>query len=166
MKKFKLTIEIQTSDKITPDDFQLIEDDVLDGYVITRDHRLGDPTHTFHIKSARIENISGVETDRKKILIHEIKRIIEDWGATTSCDLQLDSSPCLNSIGNGKNNVCELIEYFNHDGVGTVTYQDELELDENDYPYEDLSLDILEEIANIMEDYDVDMTKTMERCKD
>ena len=163
MKKFKLTIIVSTEDGIMKDSFRLLDHDVIDGFELTRDGE--DITEEFKLKEAYIDSVKEMETDERKLKIQEIKRIIEEWGPTTSCKLQLGSSPCLNSIGNNKNNVCELIEYFNHDGVGAITYRDDLELDENDYSYEDLSDDILDEISNIMENYDVDMTKTMERAK-
>jgi len=95
--------------------------------------------------------------------ISRILSILENWGNTTSGELQLDHSPCKSSIGEGKTAIVELVEYFNHSDVGTIVYQDEQELDENSYNYEDLSDDLLDEILNIMENYDVDMEKTMRR---
>jgi hypothetical protein len=91
--------------------------------------------------------------------ITRIKEIIGNWGSTTSCELELDCSPCLNSIGNGKNNVSQLVEYFNADDVTAVTYQDELELGDEDIKYEDLDDAILNEIAGILEIYDLKMIK-------
>jgi len=163
MKKFKLTIIVSTEDDITKDDFRLLYHDVIDGFELTRDGE--ELTEEFKLKEAYIDSVLEMETDERKLKIQEIRRIIEEWGATSSCELELEASPCLNSMGNGKRNVSELIESFNHDGVGTVVYQDELELDENDYTYEELSDEIIDEISDIMEQYDVSMTKTMNRCK-
>lgn len=98
--------------------------------------------------------------------ISEIKRIIGEWGSVTSSELQLESSPCINSIGNGKNNVSQLIEHFYNDGVDAVTYHDEIELGEEYFNYEDLSDEIIDEIYFIMEEYEADMLKTMKRCQD
>jgi hypothetical protein len=103
---------------------------------------------------------------KREKTIARIKHILEEWGNTTAGELQLDHSPCKNSIGEGKSSVVELVEYFNHTDVGTIVYQDEQELDENFYSYEELDDDLLDEIANIMENYDVDMTKFMKRCAD
>jgi hypothetical protein len=103
---------------------------------------------------------------KREKTIARIKHILEEWGNTTSGELNLDHSPIKNSIGEGKSGVVELVEYFNHTDVGTIVYQDEQELDENFYSYEELDDDLLDEIANIMEDYDVDMTKFMKRCAD
>jgi hypothetical protein len=95
--------------------------------------------------------------------IKRIKAILGDWGGTK---LELDCSPCINSIGNGKNNVSQLIERFNVDSVTAITYHDELELGEEDIDYEDLSNELLDEILNIMEEYDVSMSKTIDKCRD
>jgi hypothetical protein len=95
----------------------------------------------------------------KEIVIKRIKRIIEDWGSTTACELELDHSPCINSIGNGKNNVSQLIEHFNADTVTAVTYHDELELGEEDIKYEDLDDYILDEVSEIIENYNLKMKK-------
>jgi hypothetical protein len=86
--------------------------------------------------------------------IVEIKRIIAEWGMVTTYELELDHSPCINSIGNGKNNVSQLVEIFNSDHVIAVTYQDELELGEEEIAYEDLSEDIINEIYEIIKEYD------------
>jgi|APFre7841882654_1041346.scaffolds.fasta_scaffold613078_1 hypothetical protein len=96
---------------------------------------------------------------KKEKKIQRIKEIIGNWGGTTACELELDHSPCINSIGNGKNNVSQLIEYFNAKDVTAVTYQDELELGEEDILYEDLDDDILEEVLEIIEIYDLKMEK-------
>jgi hypothetical protein len=95
--------------------------------------------------------------------IRRILSVLENWGNTTSGELRLDHSPCKSSIGEGKTAVVELVEYFNRTDIGTIVYQDEQELDENNYNYEELSDDLLDEILNIMENYDVDMEKTMRR---
>ena len=97
--------------------------------------------------------------------IGRIKSIIENWGSTTSGELALEASPCVNSLAGG--DVCELVESFNLDDVDTVVYDRKgNELDYNSYTYEELSEDIIDEIFDIMENYDVDMEKTMERCRD
>ena len=102
----------------------------------------------------------------KKEKIERIHQIMDEWGSTTSGELELESSPCINSIGNGKNNVSQLVEYFYRNYVTTITYHDEHELGENDIFYEDLSDDILDEILNILEEYDVSMTKLMNSTRD
>lgn len=97
--------------------------------------------------------------------ITEIKRIIAEWGSTTTCELELDSSPCINSIGNGKNNVSQLVEHFNAKDVTAVTYHDELELGEEDIAYEDLSEDLIDEIYQVIKQYDLAQIKLYDSIK-
>ena len=95
--------------------------------------------------------------------IRFIKRVIEDWGATSCSELELDHSPSLNSTGNGGGNVCELVEQFNADGVESIVYDDEIELEYNNYAYEDLDDDIIDEIVFIIEEYEAQSMKDEER---
>jgi len=99
-------------------------------------------------------NIDGIHQNDKARKIAVIKRIIEVWGETTACDLELDSSPCLQSIGTNKLNISILVEEFNADSVATITYLNESDLGYDDYKYEDLSYDIIKEIYEIMLDYE------------
>lgn len=99
-------------------------------------------------------NIDGVHMHTKTSQIAVIKRIIEVWGETTSTDLELDSSPCLNSINNGHVNVSELVEGFRPDGVDTITCQGENVLYYSHYSYEELSDGIIVDIHKIMLDYE------------
>lgn len=103
-------------------------------------------------------------TDERTEKIKRIKDILAVWGATSTSELELDHSPCKNSIGNGKSNVSELIEQFDANGVSAVTYNDEQEIGWNDYNYEDLEDYLLDEIAEIMDEYEADMLKTEKRC--
>lgn len=89
--------------------------------------------------------------------IAEIKRIIKVWGSTTTCELELDSSPCIMSVGN-KTNVSQLIEGFNEDDVDVVSYVNETEVSDDTLEYEELSDEIIDEIHSIMEDYETDKT--------
>jgi hypothetical protein len=106
-----------------------------------------------------------MKAKEKEKLIRKIKRILEEWGNTTSGELQLDHSPLKNSIGESKTAIVELVEYFNHTDVGTIVYQDEQELDENFYSYEELDDELLYEIENIIANYEVDMLKTEKRSQ-
>jgi hypothetical protein len=95
--------------------------------------------------------------------IRYIKKVLNDWGNTSCCELELDHSPSLSSIGNGDSNICELVEQFDVDGVETIVYDDDIELEYNHYSYEDLSDDILDEIYDIMEKYETISLKDEER---
>lgn len=93
-----------------------------------------------------------------------IKKVIKEWGPTSSFECNLDHSPCVNSLGDG--DVCELIEKFNSDDVETIIYDRHgEEIDYWDYRYEDLSEDLIDEISNIMENYEADMLRTEKRSQ-
>ena len=94
---------------------------------------------------------------KKKKMIEEIKLVIGTWGITSASELELGSSPCINSIGNGKNNISQLVEHFNFDGVTAITYHDEIELGEEEILYEDLKKPIIKEIYKIMLNYEETM---------
>jgi len=87
--------------------------------------------------------------------IKEIKEIIMVWGSVVMGELTFcDHSPCISSIGNGKNNVSQLIEGFRLEYVQAITYQDELELGEDFINYEDLSDELIDEIHGILKEHD------------
>ncbi len=98
--------------------------------------------------------------------IVEIKRIISKHGVTTSGELGLESSPCVGSIGSGLNQVIQLVEGFYEKDVIAISYHRDQELGEECIDYEDLPEDVIDEIHTIMEEYDVDMDKTMEKIRD
>jgi hypothetical protein len=102
----------------------------------------------------------------KEKQITRIKSIITEWGSTTSGELCLESSPCVNSIDAGKHGIVQLIEGFNANDVDTVTYDDEIELSEDSIAYEDLSEELIDEIYNIIEEYENDNIKSFDSCKD
>lgn len=110
-------------------------------------------------------NLDGIHQHDREAHISYIKKVIKEWGSTSCVELELDHSPCLNSVGSGKNNVSELVEQFNADSVESVIYQDELTLGYENYSYEDLSDDIIDEIYVIMQNYEADMLKTEKRCE-
>lgn len=98
----------------------------------------------------------------KTELIDKIKTIIATWGIVNSGELNLDCSPCYATIGNS----VSLVEKFNRNDVDIVTNLDGQEIDEFSKDYEELEQDLLTEILTVLENYDVDMQKTMERCED
>lgn len=54
-KKFKLTIVVETTDDFEQDEFTLIEDDVIDGFQVTRNSE--NITDEFKMNVAYIQNI-------------------------------------------------------------------------------------------------------------
>jgi hypothetical protein len=107
-------------------------------------------------------NTDGIDYDSKAQKIAYIKKVIGDWGSTSCCERERDHSPSMNSLAGGR--VCELVEDFQLDCVGTVVYDDDNEVDWNNYNYDELSDEVLDEIVEIMEDYEADMLKTEKRC--
>lgn len=91
-----------------------------------------------------------------------IKKVIGEWGSTSCCERERDHSPSMNSLAGGR--ICELVEQFNVNGVETVVYDDENDIDYFNYTYDELPDDIIDEIVEIMEDYEADMLKTEKRC--
>ncbi len=105
------------------------------------------------------------EVDKKTEKILRIKEIVREWGATTTAELEADSSPCISSSGTNKMNVSTLVEGFNLNNVKIVTYNNETEIAEDNIPYENLTEDVIDDILYLLEDYDTDNYKTMQRCQ-
>jgi hypothetical protein len=91
--------------------------------------------------------------------ISEIKRIIREWGSTSCAELETESSPCIKTIGNGRNNISQLVETFYVNSVEAVTYQDDTIIAWDNFDYEELSEDIINEIYEIIEQYEVSNIK-------
>jgi len=101
------------------------------------------------------------ETERLQ-KIEYIKRVLSNWGMTTTAELELESSPVFNNVS-GK--VCALVEEFTQDYVRVITYDDEIIITEDDVPYEDLSDDLIDEIYEIIDQYDVAQQKLHDSCR-
>lgn len=110
-----------------------------------------------HLTSISIANDSNQKAEK----IKKIKDILTVWGGTSCAERELNELPCLNSIGT----ICEYIEEFNADGVETVVCQDDKILSYFNYDYEKLPEEIIDEILEIVEDYETDMLKTEKRCQ-
>lgn len=61
MKTLEVTIKLKVSDDIDMDDIILKEDDVIDGYQLTRNGYDEDLTETFKIKSGAITSIKQIK---------------------------------------------------------------------------------------------------------
>ena len=111
-------------------------------------------------------NVDGIDFNSRTQREEDIKRIkdvIITWGATSCVERERDHSPSLNSLAGGR--VCELVEQFHADGVETVVYDDDNEVDWNTYRYEELPDDVIAEILEIIDEYEADMLKTEKRCQ-
>lgn len=106
----------------------------------------------FNNTADELEEFDLLEDRSEKI--RYIKNVLSDWGSTSCAELERDHSPSLNSMGNGNSNICELIENFSVDGVETVVYDDEVEVEYNVYNFENLADNVIDEIRDIMEEYE------------
>lgn len=102
-------------------------------------------------------------SEDKSEKIRYIKKVLDTWGGTSTSELELDHSPSLNSMAGG--NIAELVEEFTVDGVSAVTYDDDMEIGWNDYSYDELPDDVIDEIVEIMENYEADQEQTAKRCE-
>lgn len=98
---------------------------------------------------------------KKTIVIENIKKIIDEWGSFSVGEVEADCSPCVNNIGG----LTALAERFGVD-VDVVVYdKDGNEHDSYSLEYEELELDVLEEILTLADQYEAIMDKTMKRCE-
>ena len=104
-----------------------------------------------------------IDTSEKQEKIEFIKKVLSTWGETSTAELELESSPVYNNL-TGK--ICTLVEEFTEDYVRVVTYDDNIDIDEEDVPYEKLSDELIDEIHTIMENYDVEQEKLYDSIRD
>lgn len=98
---------------------------------------------------------------KKQIVIEKIKTIIKEWGSFNTAEVEADCSPCVNNIGR----FTALAERFGDDVEVVVYNEDGNEMDSYSLEYEELTIDILNEILILADNYDADMYKTMKRCE-
>ena len=98
---------------------------------------------------------------QKKEIISQIKNIIENYGSFTTFDVDANSSPVIGTLGSA----FMLAEHFELNGVDGYLYLDgdENERDIEFILYENLSLDCLEEILLMAQNYEADEIKTEKR---
>ena len=103
----------------------------------------------------------------KQEVISKIQNVLVNWGEFSIGEVDgEDVSPCVASHGN----IVDLAEYFNNTGVTVEVYQPNSHssdpIDTYDMDYEELELDILEEILMIAERYDVQQQDLFDSCRD
>lgn len=107
---------------------------------------------------------------QKRTIIKRIQKIIQEWGAFGSGEVEGSMgetySPCVNSMGG----LVGMAEYFNLNNIVVYVYEPESfssdPIHTYSEPYEKLSKDVLLEILDIAEAYDVDQWKTEKRISD
>ena len=104
------------------------------------------------------------KTMSKGRTINGIKSVIEKWGGSiTTKEMECETSFKLDHISDKH---FSLIERFYREDVEVITYIDGEEKDVFNVPYTNLSFDLLDEILNELETYDIMMDKTMDSCRD
>jgi len=98
----------------------------------------------------------------KEEKISRIKEIIKEWGETSTAELEAQTSPVISC--HGEQSV--LVEHFFEDYVSVFTYVGSVEVAEDEWKYEQLEEDTIDQILDLLEDYDVDNFKTQQRCED
>jgi len=97
---------------------------------------------------------------QKRTLIKKIQAIIKEFGAFTTADVQAVSSPIIASLGE----VSQLAERFTHDKVVAITYDKRGdEIDEDNISYHDLTKDVLEDIYQLAENWEVECLQDEDR---
>jgi hypothetical protein len=103
----------------------------------------------------------------KQEVISKIQDVLVNWGEFSIGEVDgEDVSPCVASHGN----IVDLAEYFNNTGVTVEVYNpsgfSSDPIDTYDLDYEELKLDVLEEILMIAERYDVQQQDLFDSCRD
>lgn len=100
---------------------------------------------------------------KKERLIERIRTIIEQDGNFTTADVMATSSPVVKTMGK---NSCMLAERFNKNGADCNIYVHDTQTESDTVEWEDLSIDTLEEILSLAEEWSVICYKTMKRASD
>lgn len=100
---------------------------------------------------------------KKERLIERIKTIIEQDGSFTTADVMAQTSPVVKTIGK---NSCMLAERFGRNGVDCDIYVHETKTESDTIEWEDMTVDVLEEILSLAEEWSVICYKTMKRASD
>ena len=98
----------------------------------------------------------------KQEYISEIKSIVDKWGGVTTSEMELEASPVYKTFGKDQ---FQLVERFNRDGVTILSYTHETEVDGFDLDYTELDENLLHEIHQILEEYDVRNEKIFDNIR-
>jgi len=104
-----------------------------------------------------------IDISERQEKIEFIKKVLFTWGDTSTTELELESSPVYNNL-TGK--ICTLVEEFTEDYVHVVTYDDDIDIDEDDIPYEKLSDELIDEIYDLIEQYNIVQEKLYDSIRD
>lgn len=104
-----------------------------------------------------------IDISERQEKIEFIKKVLFTWGDTSTTELELESSPVYNNL-TGK--ICTLVEEFTEDYVRVVTYDDDIYIHEVDIPYEKLSDELIDEIYDLIEQYNIVQEKLYDSIRD
>lgn len=158
-----LTIQFDADQVTSGDEITQVQQaiDLINAALQREPHGLGAQIFSSGVDNSDIEgNCSDLEDKASRIM-----EIIEEWGETTTAELEADCSPCVSSVGS-RPNVSALVEGFDYTTAKVVTYVDELDTGEYYVDYSDLSEDVLDDILELLEDWDAENYKTRKRCED
>ena len=85
----------------------------------------------------------------KEEKIDKIKDILEEVGSTSTGELEAQTSPVINSMGEAH----VLAERFHPNCVDIVSYVGSMDVGEDSIPYEDLTEDVIDEILELLRDH-------------
>ncbi len=94
--------------------------------------------------------------------IRYIKDVIRRHGAVTCAELEAEASPCISVIGD----TSVLVEEFNEDVVNTFTYVNGMEVNSGTLDYDELDVDVIDDIYTLIEEYETEQDKTAKRIED
>ena len=112
---------------------------------------------------AKTVEVQFSQTFLLRDFINKIKNIINQDGVFTTKDVQAETSPVYKTFKKGS---FALIESFNKEDVEVVFYIKDEECDRDEFEYETLDNETLEEILKLAEDWSVICYKTAKRCAD
>lgn len=99
----------------------------------------------------------------KQEIINKIKSIVEKYGTFHIGEVDGANGICVNTMGK----FIGLAEYFNSIVIEVKVYEPESfssdEIDSYELIYDDLTIDVLEEILFVAELYETDQEKTLKR---
>ena len=102
----------------------------------------------------------------KQEVIDRIQDVLVKWGEFSIGEVEGMNSPSIATHGN----IVDLVEHFNNTGVGVEVYLPNSHssdaIDSYDLEYDELELDVLEEILMIAEAYDVEQQDLFDSCRD
>ena len=98
----------------------------------------------------------------KQEVINKIQEVLVRWGEFGIYEVEHHGTPIVNSIGKTQ----QVIEAINNQTVTVTTYVNDIETAEQEIFYSDLSLELLEEILIIADDYDTQEQKVFDSCRD